>query len=362
MKIFRVAAGIAALFTAAGALGAQNSALPDYQPGAPVSGVIRISSGKVYGAKLLANWEAGFRKFHPDARFEISYGKGSGAPLRVLCSKQSDVALMGREMTPLECVGYYREFTNDPLTITAATGSYIALDKTMALVVIVHPDNPLASLTLEQLDGIFGEQRAGGYEGQYWRTDRARGPEKNLRTWGQLGLKGEWADKPIQTYGYDILRNGFSFFFSQQVLHGGDKWNPNLTEFGFSIANGEMGIKGASHLKGSAPLVEAVAANRYSIGFCTAGDLAPSVRALALAPAGGAPVAPSKENVISRAYPLTRSIYLILNRPAGAEIEPKLREFLRYVLSRQGQDAVAHEGDYLPLPAAVVRENLQKLE
>jgi phosphate transport system substrate-binding protein len=233
----------------------------------------------------------------------------------------------------------------------------------MPMIVIVPKDSPLSRLTMRQLDGIFGEQRDGGYEGQYWRRDRARGPEGNIRTWGQLGVTGAWADKPIAVYGYDVLRDNFALYFAARVLHGGDKWTPSLHEFAFSMTHGEMGIDGLSHVKGSAPIVEAVARDPYGIGYCTSRDWTPAVRAVALSESDGGPyVEPTREHVADRSYPLSRLIYWIFLHPAGKPVDPKVREFLRYVLSKKGQTDVLDERCYLPLTPSLAAAESRKLD
>src|SRR5689334_7484899 len=116
-----------------------------------------------------------------------------------------------------------------------ATGSYDVRGWTFALGAFVHKDNPLSKLTMEQLDGILGSERSGGWDGLDWKTSVARGPEKNIRTWGQLGLTGEWADKPIHVYGFS-LRYNTATEFCDAVLKGSDKWNETIHAFGNYMA------------------------------------------------------------------------------------------------------------------------------
>ena len=342
------------------------SEMPAYQPGKPVTQIIRIAG--FYGArKLLENWEKGFLRFHPDARIEFNYsGKGSETVPAWLYTQLADLGLM-RELWRSESLSFYRVFSTEPYVINAVTGSYNAIDKTAAMIVVVNKGNPVEKLTMKQLDGIFGEARTGGYEGMYWSEAHARGPEENIRTWGDLGVGGAWKDKPIHVYGYD-LQNGFAHYFGERVLHGGTKWNSNLQEFGFSIAKegktkGEMGIKGRSHDSGSAPLVETIEGDPYGIGYCIPRDQSPGVRAVALADEGSTSfVQASKKTVANRSYPLTRSIYWVLHRAPGEPIDAKVKEFLRYVLSREGQEEVVREGDWIPLTPELLREALKQLE
>ena len=173
--------------------------LPEYQARTIVSGVIR-SWGSEHMAGLMKRWEAGFRRHHPNAYFVDTF-KGTASAQFALHVNAADLALSGREVFPYEYYGIYRRSQLYPVEIEVATGSAEVRGKSTAIGVFVHPDNPLARLTLTQLDGIYGAQRTGGWQKIEWVEAAARGPEGNIRTWGQLGLTGEWADKPIHVYG-----------------------------------------------------------------------------------------------------------------------------------------------------------------
>jgi phosphate transport system substrate-binding protein len=228
----------------------------------------------------------------------------------------------------------------------------------------VHQDNPLAQLTLAQLDGIFGAERTAGMRGFKWTPSDARGAAEDIRTWGQLGLKGEWADKPIQTYGH--APSGTARFFQWKVLGNGDKWNPNYREY---VESGSKMIadedKETQRLGLQHMLKDELAHDRYGIAWTVMPQAkgVSGIKVLALAPREGGPaVMPSRASFQDRSYPLVRSIYIFLNRKPGSALDPKLKEFLRYVLSREGQETIASNGSYLPLTAAVVREQLRKLD
>lgn len=204
--------------------------LPSYRPQQRVSGVIRQwGVNYIADSGLVDQWESGFRIHHPDVTF-ADHLKSSvlGAP--GLYTGLADLAPMGRQLIWDELTAYQRETDSLPLEITFATGSYNVGGWTFALAVMVHKDNPLTQLTIPQLDGIFGTQRAGGWKGLMWDTSVARGPEANIRTWGQLGLGGEWREKPINVYGYN-LKFHFPDEFSKKVFGGGDKWNEGLIEY-----------------------------------------------------------------------------------------------------------------------------------
>jgi phosphate transport system substrate-binding protein len=231
-------------------------------------------------------------------------------------------------------------------------------------VVFVHQDNPIASLTLAQLDGIFGAERTAGMRGFQWAPSAGRGPGKNIRTWGELGLTGDWADKPIQTYGH--APSGTARFFQWKVLANGDKWNPNYREY---VETGSKMIadedQREQRLGVRSMLANELAHDRFGIAWTVmpqAKGIA-GIKAIALAPrANAAAVTPSERTFQDRSYPLVRNIYIYLNRKPGTAVEPRLREFLRYVLSRDGQEIVARNGGYLPLTAALAAEQLRKLD
>ena len=236
------------------------------------------------------------------------------------------------------------------------TGSLNVPGWSYAIAVYVNKDNPLGKLTLEQLDGIFGAERSGAFRGTEWRTDAARGPQQNLRTWGQLGLKGEWADKPIDVYGYN-LKYHIPTTFAERVMQGGAKWNEKLQEF-----TNYKNPDGTTELEGK-QVADAVGRDKFGIGFSGIGFVTPQIKAVAVAPRGSSQyIELNLQNLRSRAYPLYDEVYFYVDRPPGKAMEPRLKEYLRYILSRQGQDAVQRDGKYLPLTAEVVREQLKKLD
>jgi phosphate transport system substrate-binding protein len=217
---------------------------------------------------------------------------------------------------------------------------------------------------MKQLDGIFGAERNGAMRGFKWTLEDARGPEENIRTWGQLGLTGEWAGKTIQTYGH--APSGTGRFFQLKVLKNSDKWNPNYRGY---VETGSKMIadtdKAAQHGGVKHMLATELAQNKFGIAWTImpqAKGIA-GIKPLALAAAEGGPyVAPSRTTFQNRTYPLVRSIYIYLNRKPGTPVEPRLGEFLRFILSREGQQIVADDGGFLPLPAAHAAEQRAKLD
>ncbi len=332
--------------------------LPRYQGDRSQFGEIRIwgNDGEV---NLLRLWQANFHGHQPGIKW-VDYLASTAAAIGPLYTGVADIALMGRAAVPIEKQAFYKFFGYEPLEISVATGTYDT-DATPGTIIFLNKQNPLSKLTLKQLDGIFGSQRNGGWEGINWSPAAARSANENIRTWGQLGLTGEWADKPIHVYGYDLTVNGFAFAFQEKVMHGGDNWNPALREFPLS----EPGRAGAVSKAGATLMMEALAADPYGIayGAIKYGKANPQVKPVALAISDSGPyIEPTKESFRNRTYPLVEPICIYINRPPGKPVEPRVREFLRYILSQQGQHDVIEDGEYLPLTAELVRAQLKKLE
>jgi len=333
-------------------LGAQSFAqLPSYDPDTKLNGpAILRSWGSTEMADLMRLWESRFQTYQPEIGFADTL-RGTETAQAALFTHVADMALMGRPILPLERHVMFRREHHLPLEIMVATGSVDSEDKTFALAILVNNRNPLPGVTLEQLDGIFGDQRTGAWDEQFiWHPQAARGADRNLRTWGQLGLTEDWADKPIHVYGYPVTiyspTSGPMLSFRKTVMQGGDIWNPDLQE----IPDGRQ-------------IAEAVNKDPYAIGYtCVCFQLA-GVKALAVAEMGGSkPVKLTKNNVADRTYPLSRSIYIYIDRAPGEPVEPGVKEFLTFVLSREGQEIVSRSGEYLPLTRALAQEQLEKLQ
>jgi len=333
---------IAAL--AALCLGAQSSTFwPRYQAVEKVSGTIR-SWGNDQMTTLMKSWQEGFHKHYPDVRFETKL-LGTGTGMAGLYSSVADLALMGRESAASEVMAFEWVFKYKPLGIEVATGSLDTPGKTFAVAVFVHQDNPLSKLTLAQLDAIFGSEHLRGGRGAH-----------NVRTWGELGVRGAWKDQPIHTYGYDFETNTGSFF-KRAVFQGSDKWNCEIKEFA------DLKQPDGAWLDAGQRILDALAQDRYGIAYSNLRYAHARVKPLALAAVDGGPFyEATKENLIERKYPLTRAASIYVNRAPGQPLDPKVKEFLRYILSREGQQVVAREGDFLPLSEAGVHEQLRKLD
>ena len=345
-----LAIGLVVATAAVRGAASDDSALPEYVANQQVAGVIR-SWGNPHMAGLMKNWEEGFRRVQPGIFF-IDQFKGSATAPFGLFESVADLAVMGRRIHTYEYYGVYRRSLMLPVEIAVATGSFDVPHKSFALTIFVHRDNPLGQLTLAQVDGIFGAERTGGWQGLKWNRSVARGAEKNIRTWGQLGVGGEWANKPIHVYGPPGIYPGGTSFFQARMMGGADTWAEGLREF-----------------EDRGKMMEALSRDPLGIAYTGMCYATPQTKPLALAEKDGAPfVAPTRDNVASRAYPLSRLVYLSFapdqpgGDPADPRVDPKVREFLRYVLSRQGQADVIREGDYLPLSAALIHEQLELLE
>ena len=317
------------------------SELAPYRAAKEVRGTIRVW-GNPYIPELVEAWKEGFRKHHPDVRFE-THLKGTEAALAGLYGNIADVVLVGREAYAAETEGFAERFGYAPLGVKITSGSYATPHKTFALMVYVHRDNPLARLTFRQLDALYS-------------AERRRGAKAMPRTWGELGLSGEWANRPIRVYGYNF-DTGMARFFRQVVMQDSYRWNPLMKEFDNGRdAKGEV-------INAGTYILDAVASDPDGIGFANVQFENPRVRAIALAEREGGPfVAPSLESAWRRAYPLTRYSMAFVNRVPGKPLDPKVDEFLRYILSRDGVAAVVGDQAFIPLDAKALREERRKLD
>jgi phosphate transport system substrate-binding protein len=331
------------------------AALPPYVPGPGVSGIIRT-----WGLNYLADgnlgryWEDGFRRYHPGVRFD-DHLYTALVSVAGLSTGVADLAA-SRKITFDDLEGFERIFQRDPVEIVMVTGSYDVPGWANALGIFVHRDNPISHLTLKQLDGIFGAARTGGYQGTTWHPEVARSAAENIRTWDQLGLTGEWVGKRIHVYGLN-LRYHQQIQIEDRVFHGGDKWNEDLREYAnYAKPDGTIGIAANE-------LMKDLSRDRYGIAYSGIQNLTAQTKVVALAnDARGPYIDLTIENVQNRTYPLIGEEYWYFDRPPGRPIDPKLKEFLRYTLSREGQEAVVRDGKFLALTPEVVAEQLRKLE
>jgi phosphate transport system substrate-binding protein len=237
------------------------------------------------------------------------------------------------EIWPSEIRAFQSAAAHPLLVIDIATGSYDVPKATFALMIFVPKTNPLASVSIEQLERIFSSR------------------DDAIRFWGDLGLKGDWATRPIHLYGFTTA-NDKSRIFSQLVFTKGDSWNTGLIQ----LADGPDG-KDAGEL-----IVQGVAKDPEGIGISNVRYATSDVKMLAISTSNHkAPIMPTRQHVANRSYPLTRAVYMVANRSGTHPLSTAALEFLRYVLSREGEQAVIRERTYLPLPPEIALRQLQQL-
>jgi phosphate transport system substrate-binding protein len=295
-----------------------DSKVPEYKTTTGVSGSIK-SIGSDTLLNVMTRWAEDFKKLYPTVTVEIE-GKGSSTAPPALIKGTSNFGPMSRAMKDKEIDDFEKAFGYKPTAVPTS------LDM---LAVFVHKDNPIKSLTLEQIDAVFSKTRK-------------RGASSDITTWGQLGLTGEWADKPISLYGRNSASGTYGYF-KEHTLSNGD-YKDSVKE-----------------QPGSSAVVQGVASDKYAIGYSGIGYVTADVRAVPLAKdAKSKVIAATPENAYTGEYPLSRFLYVYVNAKPGAEMDPLRREFLRYMLSRQGQEDVVQEGFY-PLTAKLVGDAMKQL-
>ncbi len=311
--------------------------IPSWKP-SPVASVPKEELSLV-GADVMDEITLGWIKMYRAAYPRLSVtmeARASGAGAPGLISGKADLAPVGREMLPAEEQAFVAKFGYEPFAIKVATGSVGALGKTATSIILVDKDNPIQGLTMAQLDAIYS-------------TTRKRG-HADIKTWGDLGLTGAWKDRPIHLYGLK-RPNGIEQFFQARVMEGGD-YKTNI-EF----------VKGKGFTHAFTVAAEDMATHQGGLTYALLANVTPNVKVVPLAQNAAEPfLAPTLENVYSHKYPLSRFVYIFVNRPPGKPLEPKVKEFLKLVLSREGQDIVAKEGVYVPLTPEIVQEELKKLD
>jgi len=316
---------------------------PDFVPGRPMPGTIRVW-GNDFMIKLQGLWEEGFHKSHPEIKFDDNL-KSSAQALGALYTGVADLGFLGREPWPTEILGFQKMFQYEPLGIQCATGSFHTEGKTWPFIIFVNKSNPISKLTMQQVDAIFG-------------TGLRRGAKERITIWGQLGVSGPKASHRIHVYGYDMIIPGFTYAFQQIVFKGSHHWTGDLREYtNAHQPNGKL-----IHTAGDLMLND-LAKDPDGIAFTGLQFINPGVKVLAIADNEDSPyIMPTLLTTANRTYPMVRSIYIMVNRKPGTPVDPRLHEFLRYVLSRQGQEDVMKEGDFLPLTPELLQQQLQLLE
>lgn len=312
-----ITAGLATASTLFGQVEVDRN-LPEYKPVKGVTGSLKSIGSDTMNNEMTL-WAEGFLMFYPNVQIEIE-GKGSNTAPAALVAGTAHFGPMSRPMKAKEIDEFEKKYGYKPV------GLATSIDM---LAVYVHKDNPIRSLTLQQVDAIFSKTRKGGWE-------------RDIRTWGDLGLTGEWANKPISMYGRNAASGTYGYF-KEHALFGGD-YKDSVKE-----------------QPGSSSVVQGVARDKYAIGYSGIGYKTADVRAVPLAAnAQSKPVEATPENAYAGEYPLARFLYVYVNYKPGSELDPLRREFLRYIFSRQGQLDVVKDG-YYPLPATLAREELAKV-
>lgn len=320
--------------------------LPQYQPKEQVTGTIRLWGHGApvldFMGMLVKSWEEGFAKFQPGVRFDYRmYGTASAMGARY--TGQGDIAILGQEIYPFELTAFEQAKHYDPTEIEIATGSVDVRNFDFALGPFVNAKNPLQRLTLNQLDKIFA-----------YHDD----PADNILTWDQLGLTGpEWQGKPIHLYGWteaDI----FSTFIEHAALHGNHRWRCGMKQYAhIHRADGTIYDSGQQ-------ILDDLANDPYGMGLSNVRYLkGQAVKALEMGRTPGGPFyAATEETLIERKYPLGRIIPAEIDRTPGQPVNPAVREFLLYLLSREGQADIVHNGKYLPISAEAAAHEREKLQ
>jgi phosphate transport system substrate-binding protein len=315
------AAAVAAVLGTAPA-GAQVQIDPALTPYKAVSGISgNISSvGSDTLNNLMTLWAEQFQKFYPNAKIQIE-GKGSTTAPPALIAGTAQLGPMSRSMKGTEIDGFEKKYGYKPTPIRTSVD---------ALAVFVNKDNPIKCLTLPQVDAVFSKSRRSGH------------PEE-LKTWGQLGLAGEWAAKPISLYGRNSASGTYGFF-KEHVLKNGD-YKDEVKE-----------------QPGSAAVVQGVTVDRFAVGYSGIGYATAGVRAVPIAEKAGAKCEEATaDNAYSGAYPLARFLFVYVNKAPGKTLDPLTREFAKLILSKEGQEVVVKDG-YFPIPSQIAKEELSKIQ
>ena len=312
-----------------------DDALPVYRNVDPagISGRYKAAASDIL-PRLINAWTRAFREIYPNVEIALSPPYAGSLGVLELIAGNVDFVFVSRELKPTDISSFEAKYGYPPVSIPIVAGSYRHYGFLDALAVFVHRNNPLEEISLKQLDAIFSATRHRGGAA--------------IETWGDLGLGGGWADRPLKRFGVQPW-NGFEEFFRQRVLNANGRrgeWRSDMHFDQFVF-----------------PVAARVAEDLNAIGYSGIAYLDASVRVLPIRmePAGP-PVAPSYENVATALYPLSRLIYLNLNRPPGQELPGAVRELLRFILSRQGQNIVREHGVFLPLRARRAAASRKQLD
>jgi phosphate transport system substrate-binding protein len=317
MRKFLLGVAVAALPLAAQAQGLDPKLL-DYKPVSGVSGNLK-SIGSDTLNNLMTLWAEGFRSRYPNVQIEIE-GKGSSTAPPAMVAGTAHFGPMSRPMKGAEIDQFEKKYGYKPYALRTAVD---------ALAVYVHKDNPIKCMTLQQVDAVFSKTRRGG-------------ESKELKTWGDLGLTGEWADKPISLYGRNSASGTYGYF-KEVALFNGD-YKDSVKE-----------------QPGSSTVVQGVASDKFAIGYSGIGYKTADVRGVPLAAKPGEKCFEADAaNAYSGDFPISRFLYVYVNKNPNQPLDPVRAEVIKYMLSKQGQEATVKDG-YFPVTSEIALEDLKAL-
>lgn len=319
MKRLCAAIAVAAAGMAAGSSFADvDQGLKSYERVGGVSGNLS-SVGSDSLANMMTLWAEEFKRHYPNVNVQIQAAGSSTAP-PALTEGTSSLAPMSRKMKDSELQAFEEKYGYKPVEIP------VAID---ALAVFAHKDNPIKGLTMAELDAVFSSTRLCGHD-------------SNITTWGQAGLDGQWANRDIQLYGRNSVSGTYGYF-KEEALCKGDFKN------------------GVNEQPGSASVVQSISQSLNAIGYSGIGYRTSSVRTVPLAAAEGEEyIDATAENAVSGSYPLSRFLYVYVNKAPNRELAPLEREFVKLMLSKEGQEVVFKDG-YVPMPKRVVDKVYEEL-
>jgi phosphate transport system substrate-binding protein len=316
-KIFAVAGLVASVVALPSFAVSVDKDIPNYSKASGVSGNVS-SVGSDTLANMMTLWAEEFKRQYPNVNIQIQAAGSSTAP-PALTEGTSNLGPMSRKMKDKEIEAFENKFGYKPTAIP------VAID---ALAVFVNKDNPVKGLTIKQVDGIFS-------------TTRKCGMANSIDTWGDMGLTGSWDSKKVELYGRNSVSGTYGYFKKKGLCKGDFK-------------------NTVKEQPGSASVVQAISASVNGIGYSGMGYKTSSVRAVPLSKKGGKFIEATPENAVKGTYPLSRFLFVYVNKKPNAELPPLEREFIKMILSQQGQGIVAKDG-YIPLPAKVVKKTMKKL-
>ncbi|WP_312933123.1 phosphate ABC transporter substrate-binding protein PstS [Pseudomonas sp.] len=321
MKLKRLMAALtfaAAGIATANAVAAVDPSIPTYTKTTGVSGNLS-SVGSDTLANLMTLWAEAYKKEYPNVNIQIQAAGSSTAP-PALTEGTANLGPMSRKMKDVELQAFEQKYGYKPTAIP------VAVD---ALAVFVHKDNPIKGLTMAQVDAIFS-------------STRLCGAKADAKSWGDVGVTGDLAGKPIQLFGRNSVSGTYGYF-KEEALCKGD-FKPNVNE-----------------QPGSASVVQSISSSLNSIGYSGIGYKTASVKTVPLAKKeGGEFIEDNEENALNGKYPLSRFLYVYVNKAPNKPLAPLDAEFIKLVLSQAGQQVVVKDG-YIPLPAKVVEKTLNDL-